>query len=285
MTSDNIIVIRRAADRDFLLITQHDHALLSGELAEAFGNELFSPPQPRESVLKGIRLHDCGWPMHDDQPTLNRDGLPLDVFEITRDIALPVWTESADRAAEKDPYAGLLVSLHVLSLSVFATTQQNFEHEKFDVENSAARFAVTKFQHREIERQDNLRMRLGLRTEKHALHRQPQEALQKKEDQLTFNFRMLQAMDVISLAACCTRPPSATTQDVMPQPGGAPMKLALTRRGNDVIVDPWPFGVAEIELKIPATRVPNMKFAKVEDFRAVYASAPAEIITCRVLAG
>ena len=276
-------MIRRHADGDFLLIAQHDHALLAGELAEAFGNDNFGYPIPRESVIRGVAQHDCGWPIHDDQPTLNRDGLPLDVFETTREIALPVWTASADRAAEKDKYAGLLVSLHVLSLSVFATTQTDFEHEKFDVSEGPDRFAVTKFQQKEIERQEKLRLQIGLRTEKHALHRQPQEAVQKKEDQLTFNFRMLQAMDLISLAACCTKPPSAATQDVLPQPGGAPLKLKLARQGDDVTVDPWPFGRPMIELKIPATRVPNKTFAKVEEFRAAYASGSAEILTCRVI--
>ena len=282
MTSDNTTVIRRLADRDFLLITQHDHALLAGELAEAFGNDHFASPIPRESVILAVGQHDCGWPIHDDHPTLNRDGLPLDVFETPREIALPVWTASADRAAEKDPYAGLLVSLHVLSLSVFATTQTDFEHEKFDISEGPDRFAVSKFQQKQIERQEKLRLQLGLRTEKHALHRQPQEAMQKLEDQMTFNFRMLQAMDAISLAACCTKPPATTTQDVMRQPGGAPVKLALQRIGYDLTVAPWPFNVEMIELKIPASRVPNKKFARVEDFRAAYASAPAEVITCRV---
>ena len=279
-------MIRRSDGADFLLISQHDHALLSGELAEHFGNEYFSTPDPRQSALLGVRLHDCGWPLHDDQPTLNSTGAPLDVFETTREIALKVWTASVERAAAKDPYAGLLVSLHVLSLSVFATTQTNFEHEKFDMESGPDRFAVAKFQQKELERQQTLRQQLGLRSDKttHA-HAPPREVTQKSEDKLNFNFRMLQAMDLISLAACCTKPPTGETQDVMPQVGAAPLRLALRRDGNDVYVDPWPFDEAEIELMIPVCRVSAKKYTDEKELHEAYAGGGAEVLTSRVIQG
>jgi hypothetical protein len=276
-------MIRREDKGDFLLITQHDHAQIAGELAESFGNEFFARPEPFDSAIRGVSLHDCGWPLHDDRPTLNRDGKPLDVFETPREIGLMVWSASADRAAAKDPYAGLLVSLHVLSLSVFATTQTEFEHEKWDMDHQPDRFAVTKFQHKEIERQEKLRTLLGLRTDRPVHHAQPREVGQKREDELTFNFRMLQAMDTISLAACCTKPPSSQTQDVMPEPGAAPLRLSLSRRGDDVLIDPWPFALAEIELKIPLSRLPAEKFADEDQFRDAYARCSAEILTCRVM--
>src|SRR5213075_490790 len=101
-------MIRRDEQDAFLLISQHDHALISGELAEQFGNAVFARPQPAESVVRGVRLHDCGWPLHDNEPTLNPDGFPLYVFETPRDVALKVWTASSERAAAEDPYAGLL---------------------------------------------------------------------------------------------------------------------------------------------------------------------------------
>jgi hypothetical protein len=153
------------------------------------------------------------------------------------------------------------------------------------MESGPDRFAVSKFQQKEIERQEKLRQKLGLRSERLVGHAAPREVTQKKEDQLNFNLRMLQAMDLISLAACCTVPPTPRTQDVMPQPGAAPLKLDLKRQGNDVLVDPWPFGVEEIELKIPACRVPAKKYASEEEFRDAFTSCSAEIITARVIPG
>jgi hypothetical protein len=279
-------MIRRDDGGDFLLIAQHDHALVAGVLAEQFGNEHFAKPEPQDKTVKGVSLHDCGWPLHDDEPTLNAIGLPSDVFETTRPVALKVWTASADRASADEPYAGLLTSLHVLSLSVFATSETPFAHEKFDLDDPHERFAVLKFQQREIARQEDLRQRLGLRTEKPLHHAGlPKEGMQRAEDQLQFNFRMLQAMDAISLAACCTKPPMSQTQDVFRTPGGEKVKLSLARRGNDVLVDPWPFAVNEIALQIPAARVPGTTYASDDALRAAFASAGAEVLTARVLPG
>ncbi len=280
-------MIRREEGGEFLLIAQHDHALIAGELAEQFGNEQFSTPEPRDKTIRGVALHDCGWPLHDDAPMRNAKGLPSDVFETTRPIALKVWSASADKAAAEEPYAGLLTSLHVLSLSVFATSETSFAHEKFDLDNPQERFAIIKFQQHEIARQEGLRQRLGLRNEKPLHHAGlPKEGMQRAEDQLQFNFRMLQAMDAISLAACCTKPPMSQTQDLFRQPGGGEkVKLSLARRGNDVLVDPWPFAVQQIELQIPACRISARVYESDDLLGAMYGAAPAVILKARVLPG
>lgn len=278
-------MIRREADGDFLLIAQHDHAALAGILAEHFGNDRFASPHPAASTIRGVAMHDSGWPLHDDQPTVNRSGQPSDVFETTRPVALKVWAASADRAAAADPYAGLLTSLHVLSLSVFATSETpEFAHEKFDMDNPQDRFAVIKFQQHEIARQEDLRGRLGLRTEKPMHHGgRPHEGMQRAEDQLQFNFRLLQAMDAISLAACCTVPPMGRTQDLYFRPNADKVKLTLTRIQDDVLVDPWPFDSPSIDLEIPATRVPARAYGSDHELRAACASGSAEIIKARVV--
>ena len=67
-------MIRHRQGSDFLLITQDDHARLSGRFAEHLGNDRFARPEPRPQTLRGIALHDCGWPLHDRRPTLNRTG-------------------------------------------------------------------------------------------------------------------------------------------------------------------------------------------------------------------
>ena len=278
-------VIRREVQGEYLLISQHDHALIAGELAEHFGNGQFARPEPRASALQGVRLHDCGWPLHDDEPTIDKDGKPLDVFETPREIALKVWTASAEKASPIDPYAGLLVSLHVLSLSVFASSQTSFVHEKFDLSEPSEKFAVSKFQHREIERQEMLRTQLGLRTDKPTHHKHPHEVTQKKEDQLTFNFRMLQAMDTISLAACCTKPPAAQSQDVIPQLRATPIRFNIARRGDDVLIDPWPFDQPQIELKIPVCRIEAKRYANNDELRAIVPCGGSEILTCIVMPG
>jgi hypothetical protein len=274
-------MIRRRHGNDLLLIAQHDHALLAGQLAEAFGNSRFASPIPFDQALQGIKLHDCGWPLHDDEPTLNTDGLPLDVFESPRSVAFTVWTASIERAIAKDPYAGLLVSLHVLSLSVLAT-EASRPGAGFDLNNPPDRFAIIKFQQREIERQEELRQRLGLRSEKAAHKAVAREHRQESEDQLQFNFALLQVMDQMSLAICCTEPPIHQTRDLPIKPGGEKVKFALQRDGNDVLMSPWPFSADRVELMVPATRVPARRFSSEKEFRDTYKQAPAEVFACTV---
>src|SRR5579871_2997522 len=99
-------MIRHSLRSDLLLFSQHDHALLSGRLAERIDSRLVARPSDR--AIQGIALHDCGWPLHDDQPTLNELGEPLHVFEAPVWVATHVWSASARRVANKDPYSGLL---------------------------------------------------------------------------------------------------------------------------------------------------------------------------------
>src|SRR6476620_3113137 len=131
-------MIRRRVGDEYWLFTQQDHAMLSGELARHFGGiELFAKPEPYSQAIEGISLHDCGWPLHDDAPTLNAKGEPLDVFETPPLLGLKVWSAGADRAAARDPYAGMLVSLHALALSNIAMSQS---HGHFNWNDPRLRF-------------------------------------------------------------------------------------------------------------------------------------------------
>jgi hypothetical protein len=254
-------MIRRQIGDEFFLIAQHDHAILSGKLAEHFGNVRFARPSPWESVILAVRMHDCGWPLHDDQPTLNPRGLPLDVFETPRQIALKVWAASAQRTAAIDPYAGLLVSLHSLALSILTSSLDTSTHGKFDASQLPERFEINKFQHREVERQEQLRRRLGLRTDLPLTHGLAEPHVSDSDDQLVFNFRLLQAMDLLSLGLCCTEPPAKKSQDVFAMPGGQSTHLKLERDAADaLIVDPWPFDIDRISLTVPTRRIPGREY-------------------------
>jgi hypothetical protein len=260
-------MIRRQAGDEFFLIAQHDHAVLSGQLAEHFGNTKFARPTPWESVITAVRMHDCGWPLHDDDPTLNSQGLPLDVFESPRPVALKVWAASAERAVAIDPYAGLLVSLHSLSLSILATSL-DANQEKFDASKLSERFEINKFQHREVERQEQLRRRLGLRTDLPLTHGLAEPGASDEDDQLVFNFRLLQAMDLLSLCLCCTNPPAKQSQDVFPVPGGKAVHLKMHREDDGALsVDPWPFDIGRIELRVPVRRIPGRPYRDQSDLR------------------
>ena len=67
-----------------------------------------------------------------------------------------------------------------------------------------ARFENNKFQHRQIEIQEEVRGKLGMRTDIPLTLGLAGSGFDLREDQLHFDFRWLQALDQISLGICCT---------------------------------------------------------------------------------
>ncbi|HEY2843489.1 MAG TPA: DUF3891 family protein [Bryobacteraceae bacterium] len=277
-------MIRRRVGDEFWLIPQDDHARISGELAHCFGANGFAKPQAASSVL-GISMHDCGWPIHDDRPTLNKDRLPLDVFETSPQIGLAVWTESARRAVAQDDYAGLLVSMHSLSLSALATSQV-FDNDQFNINDARVRFEVNKFQHTQIELQENLRRKAGLHTDIPLHLGVAEKSKDPREQSLEFDFRLLQAMDKLSLCICCTRPPFAEITPMPDRPGGKCSPLSVQRpEPNRLVVRPWPFAGREIKVKVPYRGVRAGPFADQAEFLNVYGAAAVQHFECNVTAG
>ncbi len=272
-------MIRRQVGPEYWLVTQDDHARISGMLAQALGNGRFSPPSSASAIL-GIAMHDSGWPLHDEQPTLNAERQPRDVFESTRQIGLQVWTESAKRAAARDDYAGLLVSLHSLALSVFATAQAPIANNKWDLSDLRTRFELNQFQHGMIELQESLRQRLGLHTDRPLKYGLAEESLDPKEQRLTFDFRWLQAMDRLSLSICCTNPPFQSIDPVLPRIGAARVAIRVARPQADLLLlEPWPFAKDSMIVQAPFRRLPAERFTDEATFRAAYAAAKAEQFT------
>lgn len=270
------MIRRPAEDNTFLLIAQHDHALAAGELGRHVGNTRFATPAPRDQVIRGISLHDCGWPLHDNLPTLNRENLPLHVFESPLSLVTQVWNASVTGAREQGDYSGLLVSLHVLHLSSMFTPGNPTRAEIFE---------MNKFQHRQIEIQEELRARLGLSNEIPRHLGLARIGASTADDHLCFNFRILTAMDRISLALCCGKHLFPTFEDVPARPGDLPTTIHLTMPTPRVMtLDPWPFDQPTITFEVPARRVTSIPFNDLDAFRAAYAAANPEPLTLTVRA-
>jgi hypothetical protein len=265
-------MIRRESGTDLQLITQDDHARLAADFARHLGNSDFAPPSPYNETRQAIAHHDAGWPLHDDEPTLNNAGLPLHVFEVPVPIAVRVWNASVDRAAALGPYQTLLVSLHVLNLSAYAQTHA--APERWTRQDA---FEINKFQHRQVETQERLRAELGMSNDAARHLGLAMPGTSPADDQLLFNFRLLTAMDRVSLALCCGKPLFSTIDDVHPRPGKPPAKIIVTMPTPSLMtLDPWPFDTQEIRLSIAARRVSRGPYSSAEEFRQAYYNATVE---------
>ena len=284
-------MIRRRAGDEWWLIRQADHAAVAADLARHVGNRDFARPEPFGDWLAAVARHDDGWIDHDDgridgQPTLTAAGEPRDFAESPAPLALPVWTRSADLAGRAGDAVGLLVGLHGLHLSADAvgrpTPGERRRGESFDADDLPTRFAVNKFQHAEVERQEALRERLGLRVDRPLrlglAERLPpgrdEAASDPAELDLMSRFFLLRAMDQLSLAACRDRAPPGRIAPVCPRPGSTALALSVERPTPSLVrVTPWPFDAPRVGVAVPYRALPARPFADARDYRDALAGA------------
>lgn len=113
---------KRAAN-SYWLISQPDHAGLSGDLASNFISPLF--PRIEPLVARAIGVHDAGWSMFESEavpsepPLLNGEGKPLAFIEFSADQFLRAWTGSIERAEAVCAAGGTIVSHHFCELGQF----------------------------------------------------------------------------------------------------------------------------------------------------------------------
>ena len=106
-------MIRRDVKEGWVLINQHDHAELSGEIMTFWGNKEFSRPEPYDEVLFAIRGHDNGWKEWDSSPRINPvNQYPMNFIEMTSSDQAYIWRRCFKRHSVEHPYASALIALH-----------------------------------------------------------------------------------------------------------------------------------------------------------------------------
>src|SRR3990172_1086690 len=106
-------MIRRDVKEGWVLINQHDHAELSGEIMTFWGNKEFLRPEPYDEVLFAIRGHDNGWKEWDSSPRINPvNQYPMNFIEMTSSDQAYIWRRCFKRHSVEHPYASALIALH-----------------------------------------------------------------------------------------------------------------------------------------------------------------------------
>ena len=65
------MIVRYESDGSIVMITQNDHAQLSGLFASHWGNDKFEKPRPYGSMVRAAMYHDRGWINYETSPQLN----------------------------------------------------------------------------------------------------------------------------------------------------------------------------------------------------------------------
>jgi hypothetical protein len=239
------MLVQYRRDGGARLFRQHDHALLSGQLAAAWTGIGRAPTPLGFELVLATALHDIAWRDLDEAPMLDPEtghALPFHAYPLDEKVS--AYRRGLDEVGRLHPYAALLASLHYTSFP--------------DVEGLGTLLEA------ESERRISLRETLELGA--------------YDEGRIARDLEFLKLFDSLSIFLCLT-PPSASTDDQpvwvesarhAKTPFGE--SLHLTWVEEDVLhIDPFPFR-GPVEARI-AYRELEGRFEDEETLRAAWETA------------
>jgi hypothetical protein len=257
------------------LITHPDHARLAGAFAESWGNAQFRRPEPRPRVLYGIATHDDGWAARDAHPTITRAGKPsafstelVGKYSAFEEINLAEYLAVRDRAvrsiAEKDPYAGLLISMHTYNLLT--------EHADRSTIAPGDLSLLDAFLDRQRTYQGQLDGEIAADVSL--------AVEEKSGERIVEHFRLLQACDNLSLLSCVAFDRPAHLLHPLPLNDGSAAEVqVLPIAPRHFRLVPWPFGERELTFSFPARHVEGKLFGSSAELETGFTSAPERKLT------
>jgi len=94
-------------------VAQPAHAWISGQLAQAWGNERLGRAEPSWEVCLAAEQHDIPWLEWERSPTVDpKTGYPHTFMSLDMPTKLAMWANGPDVLLAQSRYAALLVSLH-----------------------------------------------------------------------------------------------------------------------------------------------------------------------------
>lgn len=172
-------MICRENKEQFIMVTQHQHGLLAGQIAAHFHSPLYESSKRKEEVHTAIEQHDRGWISLDDTPFWNDvEEAPYTFIDFPLAPRLTFYRKGLDEIEGLSSYAGLLCSLHFEKLLL----QADLKHPSY-----------TAYMEHEERRRDRIQRELGI-TDLSA------------EGELIYHLWVLQFCDDLSLYLCLNEP-------------------------------------------------------------------------------
>lgn len=249
----------QARDAGLRLVRQHDHGLLSGELAAAWDGPLGSGARDRVVVL-ATALHDLGWRELDATPRWNPEtGGPYDFLDLPPEEKFEAAVDGIDRVEELHPYAAVLISLHY---STFGSPGRPSGFE---------------------ESEEDRRVELLASLEDEA----------PGPRQIQADLSALRLFDNLSLLLCLTPPgadpdvtPSWLGPELLKLPewtGREASRIRMDWRDEEsAVLDPWPFEEGSLSLEVPYRDLPGHRFGDPEALATAWGDASPETWTLQI---
>jgi hypothetical protein len=249
-------VICREHNGAFVMVRQHDHGQVAGELAVYFRSPQVPEPARRGEVLRAVRNHDRGWIDLDETPFWNdAKGAPYTFLDFPVVPKLNFYTKGLDEVEADTPYGALLCSLHYDRLIEVAGIVSP---------------EVTRYQEREEERRARIRREL-------------EQTDPIGESELYYDCRLLQFCDDLSLYMALNEPGSPKSEEHPWWKDGFSgsedfgftdgRRISAEWEGvNKLVLDPFPF-TEDVAVTLVLRRVPKTE-VEAKGIAQAYSDAP-----------
>jgi hypothetical protein len=260
------MIVRYESDGSIVMITQNDHAQLSGLFAAHWGNDKFEKPHPYVPMIRAAMFHDRGWIRYETGPLLDpATGKTPNYRQVPNDKAqLDAFEWAGDWMSDIDPYAGLMIAKHRTGLY----------QGRYDVITSPAA-------NQRGELPPDIKVLIARSEGK-------QKAAAEKLDAaaIAINYNLLQVWDLLSLYICSTE--TLKTETIAPVPvkyaGGEGVGIKLTpREANTIAVDPYPFDQPALTTNLIFRRLKQVPFKDSVELQEAYFKTAPQIASYRLV--
>ena len=260
------MIVRYESDGSIVMITQNDHAQLSGLFAAHWGNEKFEKPRPYPSLVRAAMFHDRGWIRYETSPQLNLEtGKTPNYREVPNDkTQLEAFEWAGDWLSATDPYAGLMITKHRTGL-----WQGRYGVITYPpaIQRGTLPPTIQEF----IARSE-------------AKQKVAAEKFDAKE--FAINYNLLQVWDMMSLYICSTEVLKPDRIEPVPvsYSGAAGVGMTLTPvEANTIALDPYPFDQPSLTTNVIFRRLPQTKFKDSAELQTVYFKTAPQIASFRLV--
>ena len=261
-------------DGKLLVVRQTDHGTQTGLIAQAWGNDEVPPVMGhREASRLAAAHHDDGWAIWESHPDIDPStGQPTQFYKVKPREHIPAYRAGIERAAQLDPWTGLLVSMHGAGLYNDRYSSYRLEEIRDRTLTDTERALVKEFLADMAQLQANLYAEAAGHAALHAPHELPE---------VMSAYLLLQVWDRLSLQFALRHGADGVISPLPSRDGSR--ELHCQARGRlRLALDPYPFANDSVSLPVVASLVPDRQYRDPEDFLAALASADATVLECTV---
>jgi Protein of unknown function (DUF3891) len=246
----------------WICVKQSDHDDHCGYIAAHWTSTTLWQPTSKRLLTIAVALHDTGSANWEDRALINAQGEPWTYWTIPPDDHLELHRHGVRVACEVHPYAGLLISMHVVGI----------HRDRLHIDPAPNRWHMP--EHHTLKVEAFVAEQTALQADLKARLREMPGFRHLDDERLMNDFKLFEVIDILStqFAACGL---ADREMVYVPDAGGQPVTLSLRRLDEWTFrVMPFPFEGSRFEVPLPARAIPMRAFADHDEYREAWYRAP-----------